>query len=444
MNNLFKRAVIFAVLPTYLTGCAGILPTNKLARDEDPQVLGSAVRMNRTPLDPVYACMSEKLTISGIEPLAIAVGEVKDYTGKYNINEGNSITQGGALMVYSALGKLGDAIAVQERFDTRIAEQELSYADKRQLTDGKSYVVEDGKAAVPWMPYYGGTINKSKYYIVGGITEANYDIASNGAEGSVNLIGPKARVFTMSIGVDLRIVDSTSLRVVKTISLTKQMKGEEVGLGVYNFFGNNLYNLNVGSKRQEPIHLGVRTALEEAVLQLVSTVTKVDYGSCSTLVDYKFTTPAQKQLQASKTIADPKAVDVVSMRTKGKDSIPGVLPQNAHNVMNNIAVLQIPFEFTAASVTSAGNDVLTLVKSNAKKNTGFNIQLIARDSEQLSPAKRYELAMDRVKTVTDQLVASGVKNARIKTIWLPDPTDSTITRDGAGYQIIGVMSIEKL
>jgi hypothetical protein len=81
----------------------------------------------------VLACYADHIAATRRPPVVIGVGDVKDYTGKYSINEGNAITQGGALMVYSALGKLGGAVSIAERFDPVIAERELAYADRRQL-----------------------------------------------------------------------------------------------------------------------------------------------------------------------------------------------------------------------------------------------------------------------------------------------------------------------
>ena len=179
-----------------------------MAPDEAPVVMGPNVRTNRTPLENAFSCYAEELKQRRAPRVAIAVGDVNYYTGKYNESEGSAITQGGALMVYSALGKMGDSVLIQERFDTRIAELELAYIDRRQLGDGRQHQIGPNQPPVPWVPYFGGSILRSNYYIVGGITELNYNIQSGGAEFQVNQIGPKARVFTMNIGVDLRIIDT--------------------------------------------------------------------------------------------------------------------------------------------------------------------------------------------------------------------------------------------
>jgi curli biogenesis system outer membrane secretion channel CsgG len=267
-----------------LAGCVSA-PQQRFAPGEAPVVLGPAVRDNVTPMEAVLACYADHIAATRRPPIVIGVGDVKDYTGKYSINEGNAITQGGALMVYSALGKLGGAVSIAERFDPVIAERELAYADRRQLGDGRNHQVggPNGGQNVPWLPYFGGTINKSDYFIVGGITELNYNINSGGAEFAVNQVGVKARTFSQSVSVDLRIVDTKSLMVVRTVSLTKQFNGYEVGLNVFRFFGSKLYDVDIGAKGQEPVQMGVRAALEEGVVRLMAAVTQVDHRPCMTM-----------------------------------------------------------------------------------------------------------------------------------------------------------------
>ena len=254
-SKLRARTWLMASVLTLAVGVSGCstvvgpgVDTQRLGKGEAPTPIGTSVRDNRTPMEAALACFGDQLVAKSGSRRVIAVGDVKDYTGKYSISEGNAITQGGSLMVYSALGKIGGTVAIAERFDPVIAERELGYTDRRQLGDGKVYEVNGSK--VPWVPYFGGSITKSDYYIVGGITELNYNIRSSGGEITVNNVGPKARVFTQSVAVDLRIVDSRSLEVVKTISLTKQFTGYEVGANVFRFFGTDLFDINIGITRE--------------------------------------------------------------------------------------------------------------------------------------------------------------------------------------------------
>lgn len=289
-----------------LSGCASIQHA-RLGAGEAPTPIGPAVRDNRTPMDPAFACFAKGLGARGGRAPVIAVGDVRDYTGKYSINEGAAITQGGALMVTSALGKLGGTVRLAERFDPVIAERELGYTDRRQLGDGSAHALGAGAASVPWLPYFGGSIAASDYFIVGGITELNYDIRSSGLETYVGQVGPKARTYTESVAIDLRIVDTRSLLVVKTVSLTKQFTGYEVGFNLFRFFGSALFDINLGAKGQEPLQLGIRTALEEATLRLVAAATNADASLC--LAKQSWFPPTPAKVAPGPALAGPSGTD---------------------------------------------------------------------------------------------------------------------------------------
>lgn len=282
------KRIIHAILPALaaagLSGC--VTPSDLEVRQAPGQPAGvlfsGSVSRNTTPYDSVFACYAKQL---GGKRMSIAVGDIRDYTGKTSQDEGAPVTQGGALMAYTALGKMRPAVQLYERFDTRIADAELAYINQRHLGDGQKHEVEDaaaegGMRTVPWKPYFGGSVLQSDYYIVGGITELNYNIQSGGAQMTVDNVGPRARTYVLNVAVDLRIVGTQSLRVYETVSVQKQLVGYEVGLGIFKFFGDTLIDINAGQKNQEPLHLGVRMAIEDAVLQLVSSVANTSPEGC--------------------------------------------------------------------------------------------------------------------------------------------------------------------
>jgi curli biogenesis system outer membrane secretion channel CsgG len=273
-KSVLRVAASLATLS--LAACADIHHT-KVGEGEAPVVLGPAVRNNITPLNEAYACYATKLAQNNVH-ISVGVSDIRDYTGKASDLEGTVVTQGGPMMAYSALGKLKPAVELHERFDTRVAELELAYIDRRQLGTGQTQTVNGQQ--VPWIPYYGGTIIESDYYLVGGITEVNYNIQSGGFSGSVDLIGPRARTFTLSVGLDLRLVNTKTLVVESTASLQKQIVGYEVGVGIFKFFGDYLVDFDAGVKNQEPVQLGVRTTMELGILQLLGDVTGVFYEDC--------------------------------------------------------------------------------------------------------------------------------------------------------------------
>ena len=423
---------ILAPLPLLALAAACATPaTQRVAPGEVPVVLGPAVRDNVTPMEGVIACFADHVASTGHRPAVISVGEVKDYTGKYSINEGNAITQGGALMVYSALGKMGGVVQVAERFDPTIAERELAYTDRRQLGDGDAHQLggPDGAQRVPWLPYFGGTIRQSDYFIVGGITELNYDINSGGGEAGVDQIGAKARLYNQQVGIDLRIVDTRTLLVVDTVSLTKQFTGYEVGLNIFRFFGSNLFDINIGAKGQEPLQLGVRAALEEAVVRLVSKVTKVDYKPC------------MSQLDGGRFIPTP-AIELRQVANPGEsrpdDTVAPGQPINRSDAIGATMTgdaVQVAFDFGADNLGGAALAVIDQIAA-AARNGGVQVIIVARDTENFDPGKRDALTDRRIAVLTAALASRGIAPGAIRTSWRPDPADTSIHRDGPGLQEI--------
>lgn len=438
-----------AALPLLLSGCL-TLPMKQQAPDEVPVVVGSASRRNYTPLEPAFGCLADIMRHRRLPPLGIAVGDVKDYTGKYSQNEGNAITQGGALMIYSALGKMGDVIQLQERFDTRIAELELAYTDRRQLGDGRQHQVEQGKPAVPWVPYFGGSILRSNYYIVGGITELNYNITSTGAELFVSGVGAKKRNFTMNIGVDLRVVDTRSLIVQKTVSLQKQIIGEEIGVGIYRFFGDYLMDLNAGAKNQEPLQLGVRTAIEHGVIELVAHLSGIDPLECldASGMKARATAASGETTQAAPAAAEQPAAYVPPPPNGRAAAIVSPVAPSAEPVVAQQLVLAppgvnnlVPFEYGSDGITVQASSVLERVAAEAGQGKQVVMQLLARDNESWSPNQRREITNARVRSVTDFLTGRGVAPGRIGVTWMPAPTDQQITRHSPGFQLVATMVV---
>eukprot|EP01037_Dinobryon_pediforme_P001371 gene1371-1390_t len=283
--GLGATAVSTAPTRASLSGCANFTYRQQ-GPESAPIIRGPAITNNSTLLEPLYACYRDALMASqkGGEPISVGVGEVRDYTGKSSINEGAAMTQGGTLMVMSALGRVSPAVRLHERFDPRVGELELIYADRRQLGDGRAYGVPGPNGQmqrVPWLPYAGGTIMNSRYFIVGGITELNWNVQSAGLDARIDGAGPAARTFTASIAADLRIVDTRTLVVVRTVSLQKQVTGHEVDVNIFRFIGNRLFDISGGTKNQEPLQLAVRATLEMGVLELLASVSGVSYEPCA-------------------------------------------------------------------------------------------------------------------------------------------------------------------
>lgn len=286
-SKYYSHLYICLVSALALQACVQVpesLRREVLQDGEVPIVLSTSPTPNHTPITHKLICYGEQIEASGRGHVSVAVGNIRDYTGKQGDAEGYMVTQGGALMAYTALGHVVPGITIMERFDTSIADAELAYLSKRQLGDGRMHDTVDPNTGeddrVPWMPYFGGSVIQSDYFIVGGITELNFNIQSGGGELAVNNLGGKARIYTMNVGVDLRIVGSQSLKVYDTVSYQKQISGYEVGLDIFRFFDDDLWDVYSGAKNQEPLQLAVRMAIESAILEILPAVTKVQPREC--------------------------------------------------------------------------------------------------------------------------------------------------------------------
>jgi outer membrane protein OmpA-like peptidoglycan-associated protein/curli biogenesis system outer membrane secretion channel CsgG len=400
-----------------LTACTASVDHYKRHSDEAPTVQGPPVTDNTTPLEGSYQCMAEKIRETGRNKIRVAVGNIKDYTGKFSESEGgNPITQGGALMVMSALGKLGDAVRLQERFDTQVTELELRYLDRRYLGDGSVHEVRGktgGSQKVPWKPYYGGTVIESDYFIVGGITELNYNVHSGGLEVVVDGIGGKGRVFTVNVAVDLRIVDTSSLEVLKTVSLQKQITGYEVGVNVFEFFKNTLVDVSAGLKSQEPLQLGVRTTLELGVLELIGSVAGVDEKP---LVNFDGVNPCP-------TVGGVPAAVVPTPAAEVPPAPEAPAPAQSSN-------FTVYFATGSAELTPEALKTIKDAAAAAKAGQAANLLLEGHTDTQGGELYNLDLSRRRAVVVQGALVQEGIVKNRISLVWYGESQPAVKTADG--------------
>jgi curli production assembly/transport component CsgG/holdfast attachment protein HfaB len=272
-----RKAIAGLALMLTLTGCISPWADSK---GQYTKPIGNApVVRNETPYSDALACIARHADAGRVTPPRIAVGNIRDYTGKQEADgTGLKITQGAALMAISALAKAG--VPLVERFDTSVSELELKYANNKLIGDDK------GEEA--YRKIYAGSIPGSDFYLVGGITELNFNIRSAGVDGFFADPDPMAtkanltaKLFVLDIGLDLRLVRTSTLEVVDVVSYRKQILGREIRAGIFDFFGGNLFDIGVGERALEPIQLAVRSAIERAVLEMVAGVYGIGPGVCS-------------------------------------------------------------------------------------------------------------------------------------------------------------------
>lgn len=264
-RKVTKFAALAAAGVMTLAGCVSPVagPSGNYASP-----IGSApVTSNPTPYSASLNCLAGFAYNNNIRAPRIAVGRILDYTGKADLEGGRKVTQGASLMAISAFSKAG--VKLVERFDTSVSELELKYANNK--------LIGDDEQGSQFREIHAGSIPGSDFYLVGGITELNYNIRSVGAEAfagdqdAYDLKGTiGGKMFVINVGLDLRLVETRTLEVVDVISYQKQIIGREVSLGVFDFLNGNVFDVGVGGRAQEPIQLAIRSVVERAVVEMTA------------------------------------------------------------------------------------------------------------------------------------------------------------------------------
>lgn len=259
--------------------CAvGALLSGCISASAGPQGLyatpiGNApVTANPTPYSAALYCMADYARRYNLPSPRIAVGRIADYTGTVSADGGRQVTGGASLMAMTALAKSGARIT--ERYDTSVSEMELRYANNRLIGDDGPGGADD----VQYRRILAGSVPGTDFYIIGGITEVNYNIRSGGidvAAGQANSSTPLSGAFAgksyvMNIAIDLRLVQTTSLEVVDVVSYQKQIIGREISAGVFDFLNGNVFDISAGEGGLEPVQLAVRALIERATVEFMA------------------------------------------------------------------------------------------------------------------------------------------------------------------------------
>jgi curli biogenesis system outer membrane secretion channel CsgG len=248
-----------------LAGCA--TQVTESGNYADP-IGSSIVTENPTIYSESLDCLGEAYRSRGLQSI-YAVGYISDSTNTRTVTEGGSITEGASLMLISALSKAG--LSQVERFDMRIAQDEVGFARDQLLGHPRD---DEFKKLLA------GSIRSADYYIVGGISELNFNIRSNVGELKIPEVGIGGRYAVINIALDLRLVETESLVIKRVVSMQKQIIGREFRAGFFDFLGSRFTVGLFNDKSAEPIQLGVRTVIERALIDLVSPLYEVDPSQC--------------------------------------------------------------------------------------------------------------------------------------------------------------------
>ncbi|MGZ9099588.1 MAG: holdfast anchoring protein HfaB [Brevundimonas sp.] len=265
-----KVAAAASAVAALLSGC---ISTTANPQGLYASPIGNApVTANPTPYSAALYCMADYARRYNLPSPRIAVGRISDYTGTVSADGGRQVTGGASLMAMTALAKSGARIT--ERYDTSVSEMELRYANNRLIGDEGSGGADD----VQYRRILAGSVPGTDFYIIGGITEVNYNIRSAGfdmAAGQATSQTPLSGAFAgksyvMNIAIDLRLVQTTSLEVVDVVSYQKQIIGREISAGVFDFLNGNVFDISAGEGGLEPVQLAVRALIERATVEFMA------------------------------------------------------------------------------------------------------------------------------------------------------------------------------
>jgi curli production assembly/transport component CsgG/holdfast attachment protein HfaB len=244
--------------------------------------------VNPTPYTSALVCMAERNRAQGLAMPRLSVGRISDLTGRVDFDTGARVSQGAALFAITALGRAGAPVV--ERLDNSVSQIELDYAQKHLLSDTPERA---GQSPENFRPIFAGQIAGSEYFIVGGITELNYNLRSSGLSAQVGeaaITGVRGRAsasdYVLNVAVDLRLVDTRSQTVTGMASFQKQLLGRELNLGLSGGSDTVGGVLSGGTQAVEPLQAAVRTLVERGVYELLANLRSPDvYAGCLDLAE---------------------------------------------------------------------------------------------------------------------------------------------------------------
>lgn len=267
--TVITRLVIGMLCAGFLQACTSLPDVN--AQGNYSQPIGySAVTDNPTLYTRSLSCLAKEYAAK--PEIRIAVGRISDLTNTHSITDGGFVTDGATLMLISALAK--SKVRQVERADMTVAKDELSFAMDKLLGHPRDKTFKK---------LISGQVRSADYFIVGGITEMNFNIRSNKGELKIPEVGLGVRYAVMNVALDLRLVNTETLEIHNVISRQKQIIGKEIKAGFFDFIGSTFTVALFDGKRAEPVQLGVRTVIERAVIDLISPLYEVDPGPCLAL-----------------------------------------------------------------------------------------------------------------------------------------------------------------
>lgn len=232
----FQMQACTSIPPSNLNSNAVLTPSSKITRD-----------LLKLPLPKA------KVTV--------AVYGLRDQTGQYkpypDSSYSSSVTQGAASMLVKALKDSGWYIPVErEGLQNLLTERKVVRAIESPTEKGKP-IIE--------LP----SLLPASLIVEGGLIGYESNVRTGGKGANYLGIGANSSYHVDQVTVSLRLVDTRTGQILGVVTETKTIYSYQLSTSIYAFISyQHLLQGETGYTTNEPIQLGVRQALEAAVIQL--------------------------------------------------------------------------------------------------------------------------------------------------------------------------------
>lgn len=255
MTTPLKNQVFTTTKISILLCLGGLL--SACAVVQEPVEVDSSAQL--TPATPSTADLLQ--LPPPLEKIVVAVYGFRDQTGQYKPSPDSSfstsVTQGATSMLTKALKDSGWYIPVE-----RESLQEL-------LTERRIVRALDGSQPENTPPIFIPPLTPASVLMDGGIISYESNVRTGGAGARFLGIGLSTQYRVDQVTVNLRSIDIRSGQILQTVSTTKTIFSYEIRPSVFKFVNfKDLLEIEAGVTRNEPAQLGVKEAIEAAVIHL--------------------------------------------------------------------------------------------------------------------------------------------------------------------------------
>ena len=251
--TIFKNPSLARVI-----GCLFVLSLAGCAVVQEPVEVDTAAQL--TPPTPSTNDLLRMPQPRG--KIIAAVYGFRDQTGQYKASPDSSfstlVTQGATSMLIKALKDSGWYTPVE-----RESLQEL-------LTERRIVRALDGSQPDEAPAIYIPPLTPASILIDGGIISYESNVRTGGAGARFLGIGLSTQYRVDQVTISLRSTDIRTGQILQSVSTTKTIFSYEVRPSVFKFVNfKDLLEIEAGLTRNEPAQLGVKEAIEAAVIHLI-------------------------------------------------------------------------------------------------------------------------------------------------------------------------------